>query len=179
MNFLTYLWKFRSTKWQIVLTIMLAVLFVLFLLKSLSRSDNFSAIWQGWMDPFLAISTVIIAIFIWLNEKRQDWENALTKKLDVYFMLGGEAFYQVENAPLASDDDIRQWGQQIGQQMNNNERLSFNGFKLAGPNRERDSAGKDIMRYELTVWLHDIGSNKTRKVWHYDDDGRLIEEQVR
>jgi hypothetical protein len=174
VNFLSYLWKSRSTKWQIVLTIILAVLFVALVLRSLAQSRSFNEIWQGWMDPFLAVSTVTVAIFIWINEKRQDWENALPKKLDVHFVLGGEAFYRVENAPLASDDDIRQWGQQIGQQMNDNERLAFNGFKLAGPHRERDSAGNHIMRYHLTVWLHDIGRDKKKKIWQYDDDGRLV-----
>jgi hypothetical protein len=130
--------------------------------------------WQSWMEPFLAFSTITIAIFIWYNEKKQDWESALPKKLDVYFQHQDKVIYQVRNAPLAGDDDIRQWGQQIGRQMNKGD-LLFNGFKVEGPNRETYKAGKDVMRYTLTVWLQNIEEGKTEKTWHYDDDGRLRE----
>jgi hypothetical protein len=174
MSFLKFIWKSKSTRWQIVLTGILVIVFLALLFRSLSQSKGLAEMWQSWMEPFLAFSTILIAVFIWYNEKKQDWESALPKKLDVSFQHQDEVIYRVRNAPLAGDDDIRQWGQQIGRQMNKGD-LLFNGFKVEGPNRETDKTGKDVMRYTLTVWLQRIEEGKTEKTWEYDDDGKLIE----
>lgn len=78
-----------------------------------------------------------------------------------------------KNDPLAGDNDIRQWGQQIGRQMNKGD-LLFNGFKMEGPNRDFDNSRNYVMRYKLTVWLQQIDEGEPEKVWEYDDEGKLI-----
>jgi len=134
--------------------------------------------WQNWMEPFLAFGTILIAVFIWLNEKRQDWENNLPKKLNASFAYDEkQVFYQVENAPLAGDDDVRQWGQQLGRQMHGGD-LSFKGFNVKGPARDTDSNGKYVMRYELTVWLQKADESIKKKTWIYGDDGKFLEEKL-
>ena len=177
MSFWRHLWRSKSTKRQIILTSFLALCLIIFFIIGCLQSKSPNEMWQSWIDPFLALSTIFIAAFIWWNEKRQDWENALPKKLDAYFKYQNKTVYQVKNAPLAGDDDIRQWGQQIGRQMNDDKNLSFNGFKVEGPNRERDKAGKNIMRYALTIWLQQIEGGKNGRSWLYDDDGKLIEDK--
>lgn len=174
MTFLKHIWESKSARWQVILTTVFVIVFLALLFRSLSQSKEFADIWQSWMEPFLAFSTIAIAIFIWYNEKKQEWENALPKKLDVYFQHGEKVIYQVRNAPLAGDNDIRQWGQQIGRQMNRGD-LLFNGFKMEGPNRDFDKIGNDIMRYKLTVWLQQIEEGELEKIWEYDDNGKLIE----
>jgi hypothetical protein len=148
VNFLGYLWKSNATRWQLVLTALFAFAFIVQVIRSFSRSKTLSEIWQ-WVDPFLAISTVVLALFIWHNEKKQDWENTLPKKLNIFFRLAGSegAIYEVKNAPLAGSGDIRQWGQQIGKQMNRGE-LAFSGFTVTGPRRDKHN---NVMRYELTI----------------------------
>ncbi|CAN5562641.1 hypothetical protein BH10ACI1_BH10ACI1_11130 [soil metagenome] len=131
--------------------------------------------WQSWMEAFLAFATIIIAFLIGYNEKRQDWEDTLPKRLNACFDFNGEAVFTVENAPLAGSDDIRQWGQQIGLQMNNNERLSFCGFKVEGPELETDENSNPKMQYKLTVWLQEK-PNENSKTWKYDDEGKLMVE---
>jgi hypothetical protein len=172
MSFPKYLWE---SKWQIVLIVLLAIVFVVLLVLSVLNSRGWSEIWL-WMEPFLAFSTVIVAIFIWLNEKRENWENTLPKRLDVCFCLPdeeNEPIYEVKNAPLAGIGDIRPWGQQIGQQMNNNERLSFNGFRVDAPITDTDKNHRFVVRYKLTVWLQTHDQAKSRKIWKYDDEGKL------
>lgn len=172
MNFPGYLWKSNTTRWQILL-----VVFFVFIgipvFRAYSQSIGLAEIWQNWLEAFLAFLTAFVAIFIWLNEKKQDWENSLPKKLDAFFIHNEEIFYQVENAPLTGENDIRQWGQQIGFQMNGGN-LKFNGFKVEGPNRGKDTEENYVMRYKLTVWLQSINEGRQEKTWIYGNDGKLI-----
>lgn len=177
MSFLKYLWKSGSTRGQILFSGFFGIAFLTSVFYSLSQTMNFGDMWQRWMEPFLAFATIFIAGFIWYNEKKQDWENNLPKKLKVFFFLGEKVFYQVENAPLAGDNDIRQWGQQIGRQMNGDKNLLFNGFNVKGPVRDKDSKGEDVMLYELIVWLQSIDEDKTEKIWIYGENGKLVEQK--
>ncbi len=140
------------------------------------RAFEYTYIWPNWLDPVLTIGTIFIAVFIWYNEKKQDWENSLTKKLNVQVFFDDSVFYEVENAPLTGADDIRQWGQQLGRQMNGEENLTFREFHVGIPVRGVDESGNDVMRYHLKIWLQTLGANKTSKKWTYGEDGRFLLE---
>ena len=183
MNFGRYLWKSNSLKGQIILIFMIALIFMTALAYSFYQGMSFADMWDNWLEPFLAFSTITIAFLIAYNEKQQDWENSLPKKLNASFVfidkgIAEQVIYKVENAPLSGSDDIRQWGQQIGRQMNNNDNLVFNGFKVEGPDRRTSENGDYVMQYYLTVWLKEIGSGIERKVWIYDDNGKLRDEKT-
>lgn len=178
MRFLNYLWKSRSARWQIILTGILIAVFVSLLVNSRLQSMGFAEMWQNWMEAFLAFGTIIIAIFIWYNEKKQNWENNLPKKLNVCFRHNEQDFYQVINAPLAGSEDVRQWGQQLGRQMHGGD-LSFKEFSVKEPMRPTDENGKYVMRYELTVWLQNFDESKGKKTWEYGDDGKFINDEKR
>lgn len=182
MSFLKYLWHSKAIRWQIGLFGFMTVIFSVLLFRSLSHLQILPAPWAKilseiwvWLDPFLTISAVFLALFIWYNEKKQDWEDHLPKKLNALFRLGnGDIVYQVINAPLAGADDIRQWGQQIGKQMNDNKNLEFDGLNVSGPERATDKGGQPVMRYTLTIWLQEQSAKKPQKTWEYNDDGTLI-----
>ncbi len=173
MRFWKYLWKPLNVRIQILLIFSIILTFTYFIVYSFCKSMGFAEMWQNWMEAFLAIATIILAFLIGYNEKRQDWENTLPKRLNACFDYNGEAIFTVENAPLAGTDDIRQWGQQIGKQMNNNQFLSFNGFRIEGPEILTDENKNYKMQYKLTVWLQEK-PDEASKVWKYNDDGKLL-----
>jgi hypothetical protein len=177
MRFISYVWTSGRAKVQVLLALLLVAAFVLWVVKSLSQSMSFGAMWQSWMEAFIAFGTILIAVFIWINEKKQDWENSLPKRLNAVFVYGEtDRIYEVVNAPLAGDDDVRQWGQQIGMQMNQNRHLKFRGFKVQAAKRDLENR-KYVMRHELTVWLHEIDPDMKRIRWVYGDDGKFLREE--
>jgi hypothetical protein len=176
MSFRNYLWKSKPMKIQIILLVLIVLLFSYFLIYSFCRSMGFSEMWQNWMEAFISFATIIVASFIAYNEKWQDWENTLPNKLNAVFDYNGNEIFVIENAPLAGSNDIRQWGQQIAKQMNDNEFLEFNSFQINGPTRVTDETNKrQTMSYELKVWLHKEPKG-TKKTWKYDNEGRLLTE---
>lgn len=65
----------------------------------------------------LTILTFATASFLGLRGFLQDWEKSLPKKLTVSFIYRGQEVMRCDNAYLAHEGDIRNWGQQIGGQM--------------------------------------------------------------
>ncbi len=175
MSFWRYLVTKRDTQAQLGLAAAFVVAFAILASGRLSLPQSVTNMWQAWIELGLAAVTVIVAVFIWYNEKRQDWENDLPKRLYVSFCLGDTVFYRIENAPLVADGDVRAWGQQLGQQMNDNQRLSFRELAISTPRLARDSKGA-ITLYELTIRLQEVAKGRTPRTWRYDDDGRVVEE---
>jgi hypothetical protein len=180
MRFLSYIWTSGRAKGQILLAFLLVAAFLWLIFKSLSQSMGFGAMWQSWMEAFIAFGTILIAVFIWINEQKQDWESNLPKRLNADFVYSTTHIYEIRNAQLAGSDDVRQWGQQIGMQMNQNRPLKFRGFKVQAAKRDFDLNRKHrIMLHTLTIWLHEIDADMKRKRWIYDDDGKvLLEEEL-
>jgi hypothetical protein len=86
--------------------------------------------WSAWLDPLIGMGTFCVAVFVWLGERRQDWEEQLPRRLTVRFVLlqdgkPPQLVMLCREADLTSAADIRQWGQQIGKQMNQNENLGL------------------------------------------------------
>ncbi len=84
--------------------------------------------WPDWvqrLQVFFGVFTLLIAVFVWYGEVREDWEDSLPKLLSVYFFHGNVPVFVCRQAWLAHEGDIRAMGQSIGQQMNNGVRLDF------------------------------------------------------
>ena len=111
LSFPKYLCSSWSTGIQLVLAIVLVVVCGALGISYWSR--GFAEMWQR-VDPVLTVGTLLIAVFIWFNEKKREWENGLPKKLDVYFKVkndqtgGYDDVYTIINAPLTGGDDVRQ-----------------------------------------------------------------------
>jgi hypothetical protein len=73
----------------------------------------------------ITLFAVVFTAFNVLHRQRLD---ELDKKLTVSFQYENKIVLLCENAYLAGESDIRQWGQSIGQLMNNGERLDFEPF---------------------------------------------------
>ncbi len=79
--------------------------------------------WWNWVEPISGLATLFVAMAVWFGELQQDWENSLPKHLTVSFWHKNAAgsiekeVMRCENAYLASEGDIRAWGQQLGGQM--------------------------------------------------------------
>ena len=176
MSFWNYILKSKPLKIQTILLFLTILLFSYFLVCSICKSMGFTEMWGTWMEAFISFATIIVA-FIGYNEKRQDWENSLPKKLNAVFDYNGESVFVIENAPLSGSDDIRQWGQQIGMQMNG-DKLDFSGFKVEGPELQKDINGEYLMQYQLTVWLEKIKEKTNKTVWKYGDNGKVVEKKL-
>lgn len=170
-NFIKYLVKHKYSRFQIIL-VTLAMISAIY--AFLYYPQPFSVQWGKWIDIFITMSTLSIAVFVWMNEKIENWESALPKKLDITYLLEDRVFANVKNAPLAGDDDIRNWGQSIGQTiLNRQTRIEFSGFKTEGPVRNN---AKKIMQYKLTVYLfNSISGIKEGEEFYFNDDGNLSE----
>jgi hypothetical protein len=111
--------------------------------------------WWGWMEPITGISTLAIAMLVWLGKSIQDVENALPKRLSVSFFHNNEEIMFCSQAYLAGEGDIRQWGQQIGKQMNQNEWLDLAPDILVLPREKTLSklTGEPIILYKASFFL--------------------------
>jgi hypothetical protein len=66
----------------------------------------------------LSLGTLVVAGAILIGEAMQDWEGSLPKRLTVTYVNERlEPVMQCRRAYLAGEGDVRQWAQQLGQQM--------------------------------------------------------------
>jgi hypothetical protein len=146
-TFSVFIW--RQAKWQIIFVISIFLIGVSCFLYNLAP---FADQWDSWLEALITFSIVFMAIFIWYNEQRQDWENSLPKKLNIAYMLGKEKVYcRVLNAPLASESDIRTWATSIaGTILNKKVFFNFSGFFMEKP---RVNKKKGMMIYYLDIFI--------------------------
>lgn len=84
--------------------------------------------WWAIVEPIIGVSTLAVAIAVWIGELYRDWEEILPKRLTVRFKYTGRSVFICENAYLAGEGDIRSWAQQIGGQMSGCPKLRFEPF---------------------------------------------------
>lgn len=163
----TFIWK--NSKVQIIIVMLYVIIGItLYLYKGVA----FATQWETWLEAFVTSLILFMAVFIWYNEKRQDWENSLSKKLNITYMLGEGVYCQVLNAPLASEGDIRAWAISIGGTiLNEKVHIDFSGFKISKPEIDDNTNNKV---YGVTVYLkRPIDVIEQGNKYRFDENGDL------
>jgi hypothetical protein len=140
--------------------------------RFVKSDDSFAQQWELWLEAAITFSIVGMTVLIWYNEQRQDWENSLSKKLNITYMLEKEVYCQVLNAPLASEGDIRAWAISIGGTiLNEKVHIDFSGFKISKP---KIDYAKNNNVYGVTVYLkRPIDVIKQGNKYRFDENGDL------
>jgi hypothetical protein len=81
--------------------------------------------WWVYVQSLLGIGTLLVALFFWYGEIKEDWENSLPKRMSVFFIHKGRPVIVCRYIWLAGDDDLRAWGQQVAAQAVGERFLSF------------------------------------------------------
>ena len=115
-----FLWRRRKG--------LLGLVLALFLL-SLAISKLHLA-WLDWARWDMVITLISFGVLwaVFFGEADEDWEDALDKRLNVYFQIGGKTRMVCYEAHLPHEGDIRNWAQQIGRQMCDGEYLEFSPY---------------------------------------------------
>ena len=83
--------------------------------------------WLSRLQNVVGFLTLVVAVVVWLGELREDWEEALPKRMSVFFFLDrskdgctrDEPEHPVivaRNVWLAGEGDLRQWAMQVAAQ---------------------------------------------------------------
>lgn len=153
-------WTGNKPKKMILEIVVLGVIIQIgmFTLARLTGYDNLSTLIWSVAEPTTGLTTLLVVIAVFYRELEQDWENSLPKSLTVNFEYKEKLVLRCEDAFLAGEADIRQWGQQIGKQMAENENLFFlPNIKQILPSTdkkdERDVSEVRKKRYEVIFTL--------------------------
>lgn len=164
----TYVWKTGKTAILLFGLILLAGL-IIFMTQLCRTDDGLIVQWNMWLAPYVSFTTVLITIFIWFIEKKRAFRDQLPKKLNVTYLCGADR-WEVQNAPLTDEADIRQWGQSFAQaELNNNERLALSGFKLVGRANNTDHT-----RYFFEIYLKHPLKAMINTAIKFDDFGKQL-----
>ena len=132
---LVFIYAFNHQKLPILVMVAFIVLVILGVLfwSELRLPANSSNTPKGiieWMlnaQTILSIGTLLVALFVWIGEIEENWENDLPKRLSVFFFWDAKPLIVSRYAWLSGEDEIRTWGQQLGVQAQDalpNEKLS-------------------------------------------------------
>lgn len=166
---------------------------LIILANIMGHNGVISGWWTNWFDPFATASTLIVASMAWYQSRTREWEEDLPERLTVHFKMDGKYVFTCWESQLTSEADIRSWAQQIGQQMNDNERLSFKPeFAIDGPIIKGDHRMGDARRvWDMTMILTksddekknlNAGAEKPLErnkytIWYPSDTGIEIKEE--
>ncbi len=118
--------------------------------------------WWNWAEPIIGFLTLGTALSVWLGELRQDWENNLPKRLNVFFHYKDHNRLICKGLRLADEGDIRALAQQVGKQMNENNLLEFEPFIMQEKYRLTTEKGKNFKEYTVRFkLLEDVGKEKS------------------
>ena len=119
--------------------------------------------WFNDIGSFLQSISAFATVFIAASVLREERLKNLDKKLTVIFNFEKKRVIMCEKAYLAGTSDIRQWGQSIGQLMNNG-RLDFEPFIEEEDAVETDE-GKQYRHYTVTFTLIEL-PEKFKDLYH-------------
>lgn len=154
-----YLFRARHvTLIALLLCLLLGLLLLtLVLTDSISLKDDVLKPWSEYVDPFIGMATLLVAILVWFGELRQEWRDNMSSRLTVRFHCDGQPVMRCELAHLTSEADIRNLAQQIGQQMNKNQRLNINApdMKKSGGDTEINNDGQVFRHWFMDIPLYE------------------------
>lgn len=129
-----------------------------FFIASLFTGGWFSELW-GKIDPLIGCATLILVMVVGHGEAKQDWMESLPKRLNVLFLFKNSPIMECKKAYLSSASDIRNLGQQIGNQMADVNFLEFKAPIIKSTNGEI-SDDESHLYYEIVFHLTDLPSPK-------------------
>jgi hypothetical protein len=114
-------------------------------------------------------------LFVWYGEISENWEHSLPKRLSVRFKDANEKLVLLcIEAHLSDVADIRQLGQQIGMQANENKQLAFCAplIEYEPPEILRSDTLGYYLHYQVTFILTEIPNalslpQRKYKQWKY------------
>ena len=150
---------FKNYKYQII-----AALFIFIIIWGLVMNQPGLHQLLSWGDPLAGFATLLLALFLWFNSIRKDWENKLPKKLDAHFQFDGRDLMACYNVLLFNESDARAWAQQIGRQMakDNLDFEPFFQFKDKGIVTTKNQ--EKIKQYEMTFYLTKVPEKLKEKL---------------
>ena len=152
------LFAFKEKRLLIFLALTIFVLVTAVVLFGQDESITHNT-WWTIVEPIIGVSTLVVAIAVWIGELYRDWEAILAKRLTVRFIYNERPVFICENAYLAGEGDIRNWAQQIGAQMSGCPKLRFEPFiQQAAPKVIRDDKGQIFKLYDVTFTLTELPS---------------------
>lgn len=92
---------------------------------SASRASDWLTWWNN-LSSFLGFFTLLVALFVWVGELREDWQEALPNRMSACFFHGEHAAIVCRHVWLADASDLRAWAQQVAAQAAETARLEFN-----------------------------------------------------
>jgi len=79
------------------------------------RPTNWGSLFDRLQSSFAAF-TLLVALYVWCGELRQDWESQLPARMTVVFLRAEVPAIICRYAWLAGPDDLRAWAQQVAGQ---------------------------------------------------------------
>jgi hypothetical protein len=121
---LVLMYAFKHQKLRIAIMsvfLVLVALGVLFwsemrLPSTSSHSPESIIEWLLNAQTILGIGTLLVALFVWIGEIEENWQNDLPKRLSLFFFWEAKPLIVCRYVWLAGEDEIRTWGQQVGVQ---------------------------------------------------------------
>jgi hypothetical protein len=112
-------------------------------------------LWSGSVEPFINLATFLVAMLVWFADAYRGWRESLPCRLTAVFVCDGRELMRCERAALAAPADIRAMGQQLGQSMNNNQRLNLMvpTFEVSGGAPEEGADGSVYCHYRVRFGL--------------------------
>lgn len=112
--------------------------------------------WADWwmrVQSFLGMGTLLVALFVWYSRIRDNWEDHLPKRMSVFFFYLGKPVIICRYVWLASEDDLRAWGQQVAAQAADNEQRPEQRLKFS-PEIKTRNPGLIISERDNTICRH-------------------------
>ncbi len=174
----------RSRKGNLIIASLLLAIFVITQYGGMpSFHQLFTKRWNESFNAYAGISTLAVAIFVWLGELQQDWRASLPNKLTVSFKYKGRLEMICHRADLANVSDARALALQIGQQMAGTQQLKFNAAKIrqTGGEVEKGDGGQFQRHYFLEIdllalpeKLLALDESAPERIWQPPFDGNTV-----
>ena len=173
--------------WQVVLyglrkrtlsyLVFCALLVAFLLLWLCGGQDAVNTFWNEYPGTFTSILTLGVAGAIWFTELREEYLNALPKRMTVSFTYtegDTEKLVMICNrAFLFGESDMRALAQQIGRQMSDSHLSMKPMLDNVTSETTTDEAGAPIMHYKATIVLRELPpkiaevyENRQVRVWN-------------
>jgi len=131
-----------------------------------SKSPSTWVDWWVYVQSLLGGGTLLVALFVWYGEIREDWENARPKRMSVFFLHKGYPVIICRYIWLAGEGDLRAWGQQVAAQAVGEHVLRFYpNVRAEVPRLVMWTDGNICRHYELCFELMDMNKEKKENLF--------------